>query len=393
MIKIFLPLIIVFGLISCKNSTELAGYFGQTCPDSIPMIFASGTISIEGRLETGLSFSPDGKELSFGVYINQNDNIKGILYYSKRKNNTWSEIVEPDFIGEGSFYAPCFTPDGKSLIFAKSNPDSLNYDYYDIWIVSKQDEIYNNPKRLNEPVSSFTRDANASITFDGTIYVASTRDHHISNTKSDIYSSKKINGEYTQCNKVEIVSSENDEESIFISPNDNYLITCRYTNDTTWIDLYISYRNIDNKWIEPRIIDSTINSTDWDRRPFVTIDNKYLFFTRLQIGEKGLTESDIYWVNTSKLFKPFVYNAISDTTVQVGEKFEISIPADYFKDIDDNHLELSINRNEFDWIKFDSENKKLSGLPTVEGEYELTFTAIDKHLNKTEDKIKIKVTE
>jgi hypothetical protein len=157
------------------------------------------------------------------------------------------------------------------------------------------------------------------------------------------------------------------------------------------MDLYISYRDINNKWIEPQIIDSTINSKDWDRRPFVSIDNKFLFFTRLQIGEKGLTESDIYWVNTSKLFKPFVYNPLSDKIVQVGVNLEISIPADYFKDINDKQLDLSINQKEFDWIEFDSEKMKLSGLPTMDGEYELTFTAVDKHLNKTEDKIKIKV--
>ncbi len=138
-------------------------------------------------------------------------------------------------------------------------------------------------------------------------------------------------------------------------------------------------------------MDSTINSKVWDRRPFVSIDNEYLFFTRLQIDKNGLTESDIYWVNTSKLFKPFVYNPISETTVKVGEDFEISIPEDYYKDVDDKQLILSINQNNIDWIEFDNKNMRLSGLPAAEGVYELIFSAIDKHLNKTEDKLKIKV--
>lgn len=185
------------------------------------------------------------------------------------------------------------------------------------------------------------------------------------------------------------ISSEKDEESVFISPDEDYIITCRYTNDTTWMDFYISYRDFENNRIEPQIVDALINSTDWDRRLFVSIDNKYLFFTRLQIGEKGLTESDVFWVNTTKLFKPFVYNPPSDSTLQVGRKFELSLPADYFKDIDDKQLTLSIY--EIDWLEFDSKKMKLSGLLTHDGDFELTFTATDKFSNMTVDKIKITV--
>ncbi|MCG8697949.1 MAG: hypothetical protein MI922_07840 [Bacteroidales bacterium] len=157
------------------------------------------------------------------------------------------------------------------------------------------------------------------------------------------------------------------------------------------MDLYISYRDVHNNWLKPQILDSTINSQDWDRRPFVTIDNKFLFFTRLQIGNKGLTESDIYWVNTSKVFKPFVYNRVPNIELQVGEKFELIIPTDYFKDVDDQELEVSINQNEFDWLAFDNKKMKLSGVPTKEGNFELIFTAMDRFSNKTQDKVKIKV--
>ncbi len=86
MLKIFLPFIILclISCISCKPSKESIDYFGQTCPDSIPQIFASGIISIKGRFEHGLSFSPDNKELAFGV-LNKDD-YSGKIYYSKKKN-------------------------------------------------------------------------------------------------------------------------------------------------------------------------------------------------------------------------------------------------------------------------------------------------------------------
>ncbi len=390
MIKISLPLIFIIGLISCKSSTESIDYLGQMQPDSIPVIFAPDLVSINGRLEHGLSFSPNMTELAFGI-LNKDD-FSGKIYYSKKVDNNWTEPVIFEPLKKECVYLPYFSPNGKSLLYAQSKPYADN-GYTDIWMIEKTNDIWSSPKILQSPLSSTSREANASMTNDGTIYFSSNRncegkeDCHT----ADLFYSKLVDNEYQSADVISEFISPNDEESVFISPKEDYIIFCRYTDNETWMDLYISYRDINNNWIEPRIVDSTINSKDWDRRPFVSIDNKYLFFTRLQIGKNGLTESDIYWVNTSKLFKPFVYNPISDTTVNVGEDFEISIPADYYKDVDDKKSILSVNQNKIDWIEFDSENMKLSGLPAVEGDYELTISAVDKHLNKTENKIKITV--
>src|SRR5690606_30880383 len=105
----------------------------------------------------------------------------------------------------------------------------------------------------------------------------------------------------------------------------------------------------------------------------------------------GVSKKLSYWVNTSKLFKPFIYDSLPDLTVQVGEKFEISVPNDYFKDIDDKQLTYRVNQNQFEWLNFDREQMKLSGLPPMEGDFKLTFTAIDKSSNMTDDKIIITV--
>lgn len=390
MIKIFLPLLFIFGLNSCKSPKESVDYMGQMQPDSLPVIFAPDLVSINGRLEHGLSFSPDMTELAFG--IQNKDDYSGKIYYSKKVDNNWTDPVIFEPLKNECVYLPYFSPNGKSLLYAQSKPDTDN-GYTDIWIIEKINNKWGSPKILHSPLSSTSREANASMTNDGTIYFSSNRNCEGKENchTADLFYSKLVDNEYQSVDEISEFVSWNDEESAFISPKEDYIIFCRYTDNETWMDLYISYRDINNKWVEPQIIDSTINSKDWDRRPFVSTDNKYLFFTRLQTGEKGLTESDIYWVNTSKLFKPFVYNPLSETTVQVGENFEISIPVDYFKDIDDKQLDLGINQNEFDWIEFDSEKMKLSGLPTMDGEYELTFTAVDKHWNKTEDKINIKV--
>jgi len=390
MTKVNLPILLLLLLISCKPSTESTDYFGQPYPDSIPLVFAPNIVTMKGRLEHGISFTPDTREVAFGI-LNKDD-FSGEIFYSRKIDEKWTEPMVFEPLKNECVYLPYFSPNGKSLLYTQSTPDTDNV-YTDIWMIEKVNGDWVSPKIMQAPLNSISREASACMTYDGTIYFSSNRncDGKENCHTADLFYSKLMGNAHQSVDVISEFISSNDEESVFISPKEEYMIFCRYTDNETGADLYISYRDINNNWIEPQIIDSTINSKDWDRRPFVSIDNKFLFFTRLQIGEKGLTESDIFWVNTSKLFKPFVYHSLSDTTVQVGEKFEIAVPKDYFKDIDDKQLTYSVNKNQFDWLNFDSEQMKLSGLPPVEGDFELTFTVIDKSSNMTEDKIIITV--
>ncbi|WP_333889443.1 putative Ig domain-containing protein [Sphingobacterium siyangense] len=390
MTKIIIPLILIFLLIGCKSITDSVDYFGQTYPDSIPIVFAPGTISVKGRLEHGISFTPDGGELAFGIL--DKEDFSGAIFHAKIINKKWTKPVVFEPLRNKCVYLPYFSPSGTSLLFSQSNAGKDNAST-DIWILEKVKGEWGIPNMIQAPINSASREANACMTYDGTIYFSSNRNCEGKENchNADLFYSKFVGNAHPSADIIPEFASPNDEESVFISPKEDYIIFCRYTNDESKVDLYISYRDIHNNWIVPQIVHSTINSKDWDRRPFVTIDNKFLFFTRLQIGESGVTESDIYWVNTSKLFKPFVYNSLSDTTVQIGKKFEISVPKNYFKDIDDERLVYSINQNQFNWLHFDREQMKLSGLPTVEGDFELTFSARDRYSNMADDKIIITV--
>lgn len=388
--NIILTFILILLMIGCKPYSESTDYFGQNPPGSIPVVFAPGTISVKGRLEHGISFTPDTRELAFGI-LNKDD-FSGEIFYAKKMNEKWTEPVVFGPLKNESVYLPYFSPNGKSLLFTQSKAGKDNA-FTDIWIVEKVKDGWGNPKMIRAPVNSTSREANACMTSDSTIYFSSNRNCAGKENchTADLFYSKLIDNEYQSVDIIPEFISSNDEESVFISPKGEYIIFCRYTDNESGADLYISYRDINNNWIEPQIIDSTINSKDWDRRPFVSIDNKFLFFTRLQIEEKGIIESDIYWVNTSKLFKPFVYNALSDTTIRIRQRFEISVPKDYFKDIDDRQLTYSVKQNQFDWLYFDREQMKLSGLPTIEGNFELTFSASDQYSNKTDHKLIITV--
>ncbi|QMU62970.1 MAG: hypothetical protein GKR88_00900 [Flavobacteriaceae bacterium] len=86
----FSVLVFVIFLNACKteksntkesdSSAEENFYLGQKPPGLIPEIFAPGIVSINGRYEHGISFSPDLEELYFGA--NYEDQYPSI-YFSK----------------------------------------------------------------------------------------------------------------------------------------------------------------------------------------------------------------------------------------------------------------------------------------------------------------------
>ena len=62
-------------------------YFGQNPPGMTAEIFAPGIVSVNGRYEYAVSFSPDLDEMYFSG--NKKDEVQ-IVYFSKLKDNKWS---------------------------------------------------------------------------------------------------------------------------------------------------------------------------------------------------------------------------------------------------------------------------------------------------------------
>jgi hypothetical protein len=65
-------------------------------------------------------------------------------------------------------------------------------------------------------------------------------------------------------------------------------------------DIYISYKNDDGTWALPINLGNRINTGAHERSPYISPDNKYLFFWRVT------SSSDIYWVDAKIIeeFKP-----------------------------------------------------------------------------------------
>lgn len=64
-IKIALAFLIFSTLVYSQTDNITIDYFGQTPPDTIPVIFAPGNICLDNRFEARGAFSPDGRLFYF----------------------------------------------------------------------------------------------------------------------------------------------------------------------------------------------------------------------------------------------------------------------------------------------------------------------------------------
>ena len=382
MVSKFLPLMFIMSLFTCQPRMQVVDYFDQTPPSDVPAIFAPGVISQLGRLEHGISFAPDGKELAFGIL--DKDDYSGSIYHAEKAGRVWNEPKPFQELGEASVFLPYFSPDGNSLLYTKSKDDSNSY-VTDIWMMAKNEGNWLTPKELAMPVSSGAREATASITLDNTIYFSSNRD---GNGLADLYTYALEGSDYETANPIKVINTVRDEESVFIAPDASYIIFSRYSTNDSGPDLFISYKGANREWIAPVALDYKINSSQWERRPFISFDNKYLFYTKLEINDNVIVESDIYWVSTEKVFRPFVYRPFEDQTISVGKETRVSLPSDYFRDVDGSELQLDVVDGP-KWAKYDDSSCTLSLKPQQRGEFELVFTATDAFSNVTMDVVKI----
>jgi hypothetical protein len=360
---------------------------GQTCPyafnnekppENEPLTYGKGIISVDSII--GISFSPKGDELIFSV------KPKGV-YYMKRENGKWTNPKLMEFSRHSltQIMYPKFSPDGKFISYVDGN--SKQYGYGDIFMIKRQaDSTWSQSIKLPEPINSSYRDAGHCFTFDGTLYFTSGRADKTGN--NDIFkTTPQKNGEI----KIELLSELSqfsiitDEECLYVSPNEEFLITDSWHQySKRKHDLFISYKLDNDKWSPIKPLNSKINTDSFENQPFVTSDFKYLFFKR------GI---NFYWVSTKKVFVPFQRLQIPDFYEKVNSDVKIPFPKNVFGDFNGEIIDYDItlrDTNKFpDWLKFDKEKLMLTGKPDKDETLNLVLRATDNDKNTSETEFKI----
>ena len=269
-----------------NNCYMLKGlYFGQKTPGLVPVIFAPGIISKEGRNESYATYSPNGD----AFYFEANDTI----YYMEFKDSIWTNPKVADFVGhhgKGNYLK--ISPNGK--IF--------NFNYQgDIYICKRENNKWNLAEKLPSQINSEKFECGASIANDQSIYYASHRD----GTKGacDIFYSQYKKGQYQPPINIDNFNTSSSECGVYISPDNDFIIFTGFNRADGWgsTDMYISFPLKDGSWSNPQNMGSGLNTMDAEWPLAFTPDRKYFLFGRnIKIGDKN--NQDIYWVDSKVIF-------------------------------------------------------------------------------------------
>lgn len=346
-------------------------YLGQVPPGHDPKVFV---LPVNGNLRPieRITISNDGKEIYFGQLNSYPASVLKI-FYLKYFDNRWQGPFEL-FSG---FMAPALSPNDSVLFMQASIDYYTAVTYYSVKINSA----------WSAPVRMFSFPQQSHYTQLTTLSNYYTSTNFPGSSLRDI-SKVIISGTDTTVVSLGLpVSTSLDESDFFIARDESYLIHARHSPSVAG-DLLISYKKNDGSWTNSKSLGSHINlpNPTWEYGPFVTLDNKYLFFTR---GNNAWTSYSTYWVKIDNIidslrhtnFAPYLKNQIPNQTDTAGNQFSYTFSDTTFFDDDGNTLSysasLSTGANLPSWLSFDSLTQTFSGTPTTGGTLNIKVTAID----------------
>ncbi len=244
-------------------------YLGQTPPGSTPKIFNLSVDTGYGLTER-VAISPDGKEIYYGEVLNES--IRKTKYYSY-SHGAWNG----PFVLFNDFDAPALSARGDTM-FLLHFQNHTPYSYFSV----RNDTGWTAPSKFWKGINLYY------------LQKTNTGNYYASVENSGI-SKMVINNADTAFYSLE-APMNNIGGDFYISRDDSFIIFTKQTGDNYKMDLFISFRKKDATWTYPKSLGSTINNSFYNVAPYVTSDNKYLFF--IGADTKG---SSIYWVQIDNI--------------------------------------------------------------------------------------------
>lgn len=205
----------------------------------------------------------------------------------------------------GQEVAPVIAPDGRTLYFTrnfnKANIGGANKQ--DVWYSSLESSGPGQPPRWNEavnigsPINNSGDNAISGMAPDGrTIYLINVYkpDGGLSFGISKSTKGKTGWGQPVECIIKNNYNTHIDNQLEFsVSPDGKTMVLAVQRKDTEGNrDLYVSFRQPDQTWSEPKTLGPVLNTADFESSPFIAADSRTLYFT--SGGHPGFGNGDIY---------------------------------------------------------------------------------------------------
>lgn len=275
--------------IGCDNYE----YLSQKPPKELPLTFAPGIISLPGRKEEVITFSPDLKEIYYSIEFYPEPKPSFTLF-TKYENGKWTEPDTVNFSKGRRTSEPFIAFNGKRIYYF-ANKVRNQKGVLDICYSEKIGEEWSEPISLSSPPNF--KEAKFSLH----PCIVSDTSLYFSSYNGEICKSTYNNGKYKQ---VEVLKSpinhmniKNDEcwGDPYVNQDEDYLIfRSNRKGGYGGSDLYISFKTECGDWSTPRNLGPNIHTAYDELGGDVTPDGKYLTFGR---------DGAIYWVSAAFIRK------------------------------------------------------------------------------------------
>lgn len=266
------------------NSKE--AYFGLERPDSIPRLFAPGIVSTADSIEFAGTFSPDGKEFYFTSRAPEKFNR---ILYSRYEDKSWTAPELAPFAIQMGDFEPSMMLDGNRIYFASARPLPGTSEYNmtpDIWYADRDSTGWEKPQHFSDSMFYM------SFTQNNVMYHYGTG---IDRASGFICRRSMVDGVFG--NRENLASTYpffNNAHHPCIAKDENFIIfdTDKLEPNYGQLDMYVCFRQSDGSWGKPVNLGEKINTEFTEMAPFLSPDDKYLFYSTW-----NKQESDIFWVS------------------------------------------------------------------------------------------------
>ncbi|RKX84710.1 MAG: hypothetical protein DRP58_06850 [Spirochaetes bacterium] len=288
---ILLLLLLLSNLVNAQENIvpALKGeYLGQKPPGLVPEIFAPELISGKGRLHCFPTFSADLKQILWIVLPPKIMTMREVV-------REWTPPEPATFSTEGNNQAPFISAEN-SIYFASSRAGGKGA--LDIWYTTKEAGSFSIPQNMGVNINTDKSESHPTLSQNNTLFYTGFVPGKLFNR--GIYCSNYEQGEYQTPlllpEPINIMDPRILDYTPFISPDESYLLFCsnRQNPEQELCHIYIAFKNKNGNWEEPVDLSLKMNFTQSSKFPYISPDNKYLFFSS---GE------NFYWVSTDAIKK------------------------------------------------------------------------------------------